>query len=76
MVHSWLEIFPSKEINQILFNLTSDRLLGQGQKAAIFIVKIAQERFLAQSLILFSPETSSWAPVVHIAVSTTVFPAH
>jgi hypothetical protein len=40
------------------FNSVSNRLIGQGQKAATFFLKMPQEWLLAQLLILLTSETS------------------
>lgn len=68
-----LEISSAKEMNLILFNLTSGRFLGQEQKSAIFFAKISQDWSLTQVLVLHPYETS-WVLVVCLhSLSTTVF---
>lgn len=68
-----LEISSAKEMNLILFNLTSGRFLGQEQKSAIFFAKISQDWSLTQLLILHLYETSWVLKVCLHSLSTTVF---
>jgi hypothetical protein len=53
-----LEISSANATNPKLFNLTSGRYFGQGQKAATFFAKVSQEWSLDHLLIVFLSETS------------------
>lgn len=70
-----LQISSASAINPKHFNLVSGRFSGQGQKAATFIAKIAQEWPPGYLLIFFSSGTFLVVPTVQVIVSITTFHA-